>query len=374
MNYGENEISSNLIKLGHKVVILTGDRYFPFPNYDQTVGNVLGPRVQKVGKQKSGKLIVQREKVYFEFAARSLFFGIREAIAEYKPDILLVSGTSTPAAVQASLFKPKNARLILVDSHLPSELSQGEQLPKKIFYFLFRLLFSGVISKKADKVIAVQEDTAKIIRDEYGIKKPAVIISHGTDKELFSFSREARAKIRKELGIPARAFVIITTGKIIPAKGVDLLFKAFDKLHKNHSEIYLLVVGDGPEEYKKVCYDSVIKSNHSSIFLVGFKPQRVLPQYYSAADVAVWPLQESLAMNDAISCSLPVIANDKIGVKERFSRNNAVLYKQGSVGDLVKKIEMLYKDPARRKKMGKNGRELVVEKMSWLQKAREYID
>jgi glycosyltransferase involved in cell wall biosynthesis len=78
-------------------------------------------------------------------------------------------------------------------------------------------------------------------------------------------------------------------------------------------------------------------------------------------------------MNDAISCSLPVIANDKIGVKERFSRGNALLYRQGNINDLVKKIQILYKDPVQRKKMGNNGRELVVEKMSWLQKAMEYI-
>jgi hypothetical protein len=137
MNYGENEISANLIKLGHKVFVLTGDRYFPFPNYEQTVGSLLGSRIQKVGRSKNGKLLIQRNKVYLEFAARSLFFGIRESIAQYKPDILLVSGTSTPAAVQASIYKPKNSRLILVDSHLPSELSQGNQLPKKLFYLIF---------------------------------------------------------------------------------------------------------------------------------------------------------------------------------------------------------------------------------------------
>lgn len=373
MNYGENEISQALIKLGHSVTIVTGDKYFPFPNYEDTVGKLLGSREQKVGKRKEKGVTVIREKIIIEFAARAFFGGVKERISQVKPDLILVSGTSTPVAVQAALFKPNNTRLILIDSHLPSELRSGNTLFKDIFYFTFRTFFASLISKRADKIIAVQEGTVQVIKQAYGIEKIPVIISHGTDMELFKFNKNERKNMRKKLGLKELDFVIITTGKIIPAKGVELLFQACQTLFKKHSTIHLLVIGDGPDEYKQKCLRFIPESKKKHVHLEGIQRQNTLPAYYSAADVAVWPLQESLAMNDAISCGLPIIANDKIGVKERFSNKNAFLYEQGNVTDLVKKIEYVFLHPTEGKKMGERGRKLVEQKMSWSQKAKEYI-
>ncbi len=360
--------------MGHSVTILTGDRYFPFPNYDETVGKLIGDRYQQPGEKKMNGMLVIRKKIVAEFAARALFFGVRETITDVKPDLILVSGMSTPAAVQAAFFKPKDCRLILVDSHLPSELNNGNQLFKYFFYGSFRVLFASLISKKADKLIAVQEATVDVINTTYGIKKKPVIISHGTDSVLFTSNKQSGSAIRKKHSIPQKTFVVITSGKIIPAKGVDLLFQAIAILFKKDLNIHLIVVGDGPKEYKETCLNFIQKKDMNRIHILGFQPQADLPKYYSAADIAVWPLQESLAMNDAISCSLPVIVNDKIGVKERFSNKNGVFYKQGDVADLAKKIENLYLDPEKRKKMGERGRQLVEMKMSWSQKAREYIN
>ncbi|MEP7167007.1 MAG: glycosyltransferase family 4 protein [Candidatus Woesebacteria bacterium] len=373
MNYGENEISQSLIKLGHSVVIVTGNRYFPFPNYSDTVGKILGSRIQPVGKSTVKGVTILREKVIAEFAARALFFGIQKNISDFNPDIILVSGTCTPVAVQAAYFKPQRTRLICVDSHLPSELKQGNQLLKSLFYFIFRTFFASLVSQRTDKFIAVQEATSEVIQETYGIAKLPVVISHGTDMDLFKYSQSERKKVRKKLRIPQNAFVIITTGKIIPAKGVDLLFEAVKLLLKVHSDIYLLVVGDGPIEYKKKCLRVIPVLKRLKIHMVGFQLQKSLPKFYSSADIAVWPLQESLAMNDAISCGIPVIANDNIGVKERFSNGNALLYKQGNVIDLVEKIEYLYEDRDLRMKMGKRGRALVERKMSWKRKAKKYI-
>jgi len=373
MNYGENEISQSLVKLGHSVVIVTGDKYFPFPNYVDTVGKILGKRQQKVGQSRVKGIQVLRNKIVAEFAARAVFWGVRGSILKMKPDIILVSGISTPVAVQAALFKPKNCQLIYVDSNLPSELNQGNQVLKYISYGMFRFIFSSLINKKADKIIAAQEATAKLIKDSYGIHKKAVVISHGTDKDIFVFSEIEKQKIRKKLKVEHNSFIIITSGKIIPAKGTDLLFAATALLLKKYSDIYLVIVGDGPKEYRKKCIEFIPASKRDRVHVVGFQLQTSLPSYYSSADVAVWPLQESLAMNDAISCGLPVIVNNKIGVKERFSNKNALVYKQGDADDLALKIEYLYNNPDERRAMGQRGRDLVERKMSWLQKAKEYI-
>lgn len=373
MHYAENEISLQLKSTGNDVVILSGNKLFPFPNYSDTVEKSLGKRERKSGKENWAGIQVIRSKVYFEFAARALFFGIRKNFDHIKPDLIIVFGITTPSAIQAALFKPKKAHLILVDSHLPSELSQGNKYFKYFFYGLFRLFFSKLISERADKVIAVQEATKDIIETVYGIHRRIDIVSHGTNIQLFTFNSEQRTALRKKLSLQREDFVIIYTGKIIKAKGVDLLFKAFNILSQKYTNIYLLLVGDGPNSYKKVCLSSLEARFHSHVYWQGYQHQVKLPFYYSAADVAVWPLQESLSMIDAASCNLPFIVNDKCGAYERLSNNNALTYQQGSVSDLAKQIDFLYSHENKRKQMGKNGRALVEAQLSWEKKAKEYI-
>lgn len=100
--YSESKIAESLVSLGHTVEILTGDSYFPFPDYDSTVKAVLGPRKVGVGKTTLHKIPVTRQRTYLEFFARSLFFGIKEKIVEYHPDVVIVFGISTPACVQVA--------------------------------------------------------------------------------------------------------------------------------------------------------------------------------------------------------------------------------------------------------------------------------
>jgi glycosyltransferase involved in cell wall biosynthesis len=374
MNYGENAISQALQAQGHIVKIVTGDKYFPFPDYQDTVEKLLGPRQQKVGESLAKGVPVSRHKIWLEFAARALFFGVKSSITEFQPDVILVSGLSTPVAVQAALFKPKAARLIFIDSHLPSELTQGNQFFKQIFYGVFRTCFAPLISQKADKIIAAQEATVEVITQTYGVTHSVTVISHGTDAELFRFKAASRKQVRQQLAIPANAYVIISTGKIIPTKGVSLLFEAISQLLPQFPELHLLIVGDGPAAYLAECWGWIPKAYRKNIHLVGFQPQECLPAYYAAADVAVWPLQESLAMNDALSCGLPIIVNDQVGVKERLSNHNALTYHLGEVADLTSKIEYLLTHPTERRAMGQRGRELVEKKMTWQQKAQAYLE
>ena len=242
----------------------------------------------------------------------------------------------------------------------------------KIFYFLFRFFFASLVANNTDQFIALQDKTQEIIKHTYGIKSKNIkIIPNGTDIDLFKFNLIARNKIRHQFKIKKKDFVIIYTGKIIKEKGIDILFKAFNFLNKKN--IYLLLVGDGPSDYKNFCLKLVNLKLHGNIIWAGWQKQETLPAYYSAADVAVWPLQESLAMNDAASCGLPFIANHELGDKTRVSEHNALLYKKGSYLDLAQKITYLLKNYKIRSMMGRRGRRLAEEKLSWYQIAQAYL-
>lgn len=375
IGYGSYYIPKELSKLGHQVTILTSNYYYPFPNYKNTAGKILGDRMLKVGSSTSEGVRVIRKKMWFEVFTRSFFGGHVQTLTSVKPDIVMVDKTAGFSQVVMSLLKPfYKYKLISIDAHLPSGfMAEGNYIAKEIFYLFFRIIFSGIVNKTVDKFIAVQEETKIIMKKYYGIKSKITHIPLGTDTNLFKFDLKDRQKIRRRYKINDNEFVVVYTGKLIIEKGVHILFEALNKLLNNKKRIKLLLVGSGASDYLKFCYSKLPKAFENNVIEVGFVEAKELPKYYSASDLAVWPLQESMSMNDAASCSLPFIANNKIGAKFRIKNNNAILYKVGDSSDLADKINSLYIDRRKSKEMGVRGRELMETQLSWKKIAQTYL-
>ncbi len=163
------------------------------------------------------------------------------------------------------------------------------------------------------------------------------------------------------------------SGKVIKEKGVDILFSALNLLADKQSNIKLIIVGNADKEYEKICLSKLDNKYHNRVIWAGFQIAKDLYKFYSASDVGVWPLQESMSMNDMAACSKPFIANNTIGARLRLSNNNAILYQKGNFKDLAKKILFLYKNRNLSKQMGQRGRELMEAKFNWDLIAKQYI-
>ena len=375
LGYGSYYIPRELARLGHNVTIFTSNYYYPFPKYEETAGKILGSRRIMPGITKENGVTVVRKAMKLEIFTRAIVGGQEEYIRRFKPDIVIVDKTAGFNQIVASILKNKyKYRLISIDAHLPSGFkAEGNIIVKNIFYWLFRLFFSKLINKATDKFIAVQEETVLIIKKYYGVRKKIVHIPLGTDLDLFNKDPVAGSKIKGKYKITPKDFVIIYTGKVIEEKGVDILFKAINILLGRNKKLKLLIVGSGSRDYQNYCESKLNKKYLSNAIWVGFKPAKDLYKFYSASDVAVWPLQESMSMNDAAACGLPFIANHTVGARLRLSNNNALLYKMGDEKDLAKKIEYLLLNPSARKQMGARGRQLMENKLSWSKIAKEYI-
>lgn len=374
LGYSDSFLAENFKKLGHEVKVLTSNFYFPFPNYDNTVKRILGNRELHIGKEIYGGIEIIRQKMIKEIFARAIFSGHQDILNTYRPNMVLVNKAASYNAVRmCQLKKNFGYKLYCYDSHLPSELERENLLIKKVVYFIFRLLFAGLINSKIDNFIAVQEKTVDVMKKYYGVKKQVDVIPLGTDIERFKYSSEEKQKIRKQYNIKNNEFVIIYTGKLIESKGVDILFKAFDELCQNKLNVRLMIVGEGSKEYTAYCLARLGKEYQKKVIWIEFQHPENLYKFYSAAEVGVWPLQESTSMNDAASNSLPFIANDTLGDKTRTSNKNALLYKKGDPKELAKKIEYLYNNSEKRKLMGKKGRELAENKLSWENTAAKFL-
>ncbi len=372
--YSEYYIPKILSQMGHQVSILTSNYYYPFPNYKNTSGKLLGEREQTPGFFRQDKILVIKEKLITEIFTRAII-GNHEIYARIlKPQLVIVNKSSGYNLIRMAQLKNRyKYKLLSYDAHLPSGFyAVGNIFLKEIFYFIFRLFFSNMLNKRVDKFVAVQEGTIEIMEKYYGQKAP-IHIPLGTDTKNFYFNAAERNKIRKSLSINPNDFVIVYSGKVIETKGVSILFAAFEILCEQHKDIHLLIIGDGTSKYTKSCFDLVNKKHHSKIHMVGFKNNNELYKYYSASELGVWPLEESTSMNDIAACGRPFIANDSVGVEVRFSNNNASKYKKGDSIDLARIIEDLYTHPKKLHKMGENGLDLIKKKLSWEVIVKEYL-
>jgi glycosyltransferase involved in cell wall biosynthesis len=158
-------------------------------------------------------------------------------------------------------------------------------------------------------------------------------------------------------------FRVIHCGAVTLRKGCQYLLEAFRTLALPRAELWL-VGGVSPEmeEFRR-------RYASPQIVFHGAQPQAELARFYGRASVfCLASLEEGLAMviPQAMACGLPVIATPNSGAEE--------LVREGQEGFLVpirdvealrERILALYRDPERRRAMGRAALDRVREGFTW---------
>lgn len=132
------------------------------------------------------------------------------------------------------------------------------------------------------------------------------------------FKGQDKKALRNQMGIEKDVFILMTNAVGItnnPYKDFDTLYKAFKILvNKYRAKIMLLVVGDKISNFQ---YGDNIKN---ILFVDPFPQSNMLIKYYSISDIYVHSSNIEtwgLAISEALSCGLPVIASSVGGVIEQ---------------------------------------------------------
>jgi phosphatidylinositol alpha-1,6-mannosyltransferase len=157
-------------------------------------------------------------------------------------------------------------------------------------------------------------------------------LSPGVDTERF-YPGCGGAEVRRRLGIPAEAPVVVCTARMIKRKGQDTLVRAWPEVLRSHSTARLLLVGDGPNRKAVERLARRLRVADSVIF-TGSVPWDEVPAYTDAGDVFAMPCRTRLfglepeafgiVLLEAQACGLPVIAGTSGGVNEALSSSETV--------------------------------------------------
>ena len=101
--------------------------------------------------------------------------------------------------------------------------------------------------KSADKIIAISNATKEYVL-RLGAKPSKVkVIYNGVDLARFRPIAGKREEMRKKLGIPQNAIVVLTVRRLVYKNGVDTLIDCANIAVKKNPRIVFLAVGKGPD-------------------------------------------------------------------------------------------------------------------------------
>ncbi|NOY68273.1 MAG: glycosyltransferase family 4 protein [Deltaproteobacteria bacterium] len=237
------------------------------------------------------------------------------------------------------------------------------------------LFFAYFICQKpllsiADRVICVSAVVAEDIGRWFGhgYKAKCTVIENGVDVDFFAPDPEKGRLVRKRHGIPDGEPLILSLGRLTPAKGHQLAVYALKKLYERQLNARLLIAGQG--EYLEALKDIVEKSGlNDRVIFTGFVTHDEAVAYYNAADIFVMPTLtiEGLpfVLLEAMSCGTPVIASQIGGNDSLLSdKVDGLLVEPGNIESLAENIGRLINDRGTRDALSGKARRKIVEKYS----------
>lgn len=143
-----------------------------------------------------------------------------------------------------------------------------------------------------------------------------------------------------------RQFQFISIGNLIQLKGFDLLINAFAKSDLSDRDVKLIIVGEGPE-HKKLQQQIDKTGLNQYISLLGHKSKSEIVELLKGSDVYISSSRSenfSVAVLEALSTGLPVIATICGGIKECINEDNGLLVPIESEDDLASAMVRMYND------------------------------
>ena len=168
-------------------------------------------------------------------------------------------------------------------------------------------------------------------------------LSPGVDTERF-FPGCGGADVRRRLGIPAGAPVVVCTARMVRRKGQDTLVKAWPDVLRSHPDARLLLVGDGPHRtaVERLAHQVGVRD---SVVFTGSVPWEQVPAYTDAGDVFAMPCRTRLfglepeafgiVFLEAQACGLPVVVGDSGGAPETLHGRGSVVGDRSDVADAI---------------------------------------
>ena len=171
--------------------------------------------------------------------------------------------------------------------------------------------YMRVFANRANAITGPSEKCSEYLSSA-GVKLPVNVIPNPVELDDFSpehFDPEQKRAIREKFGIPQDAFVVVFVGRLGREKSIDLLIDYWNQSVKADENMYLFIIGGGPEE--QVLRDQIAALGCGDrVIMSGRVEHPELPPYLLASDIYVTASlsdTNSISMLEGMAAGLPVL-------------------------------------------------------------------
>ncbi|WIY82994.1 glycosyltransferase [Propionimicrobium sp. PCR01-08-3] len=287
---------------------------------------------------------------------------IRDLVTQFKeidPDLVHLSGLQGAAFHAAVAARLAGCRTVLITIRGYSGDQVGLGRAKR---FIFNRVVEPITLALCTRFYTVCADAAdRKIVERYRAKFAGVI--HNAAPQIDFSEMAARERLRSELHLEDRDFLVVVSGRMVRDKGIETILRAIPLL--TNPRIRVVFVGDGPY------YDIICDRHHDLIdsgklFLLGKRADAV--QVAAGSDLFLFAtLHENLsnALLEAMSVGLPIVATRVGGNVEvvEDGRNGFLIDVDDHLA-MAERINVLVSEPELRSRFSQESKAIIFEKFS----------
>jgi glycosyltransferase involved in cell wall biosynthesis len=188
------------------------------------------------------------------------------------------------------------------------------------------------IYSQLDQLIVVSSALRDNILNHIPINTPIQVVNNMVGQE-FNYVASDRST----------PLTIVSTGRLIPLKGYDLLIEALSRITDMPKGWQLLIIGDGIHKHE-IEKSIIEKGLQDHIKLIGRKSKNQIAEIYHDSDFFVLPSRSEtfgVVYIEALACGLPVIATDCGGPTDIITSKNGLMVPSEDIEGLATAIRQM---------------------------------
>ncbi len=239
---------------------------------------------------------------------------LSETIDAFRPDVVHSQHPFLLGTTAFRLARHRDLPLVFTHHTLYEQYTHyvpGNSPALKRFAIELATLYANL----STQVFAPSESIRDLLLKR-GVRTPIAVVPTGVRLE--NFARGDGDAMRRELGIPAEAFVVGHLGRLAPEKNLEFLTRSVVEFIRCNSHAHFLVVGTGPSE-NAIRAAFANSGMATQLHITGILQQQELTDALHAMDLFAFASTsetQGMVLTEAMAAGLPVVALDAPGARE----------------------------------------------------------
>ena len=275
--------------------------------------------------------------------------ALADKINQYNPDAIITEAKYTNSLSYHAKILSRNHHVKLIFREAVNRSACEDE------NFIQKLKVFKQYNFGPQRIICVSQGVATDLIRNYKIsKKKLTTIYNPTDLSLIN--KKSKEPIKNDIFNKIKGKIIITAGRLAPAKNQILLLNAFNNIKTKNVSLVILGSGELEEDLKTHCKKHSIKN----VYFLGNVPNPY--QYIKKSDLFILSSRREGAANviiESMAIGTPVISTDcPSGPREIIKDNQyGLLVPLNNEKALTAAIDKMLTSPTLRKKYSKLGKE-----------------